>query len=174
MGARRRHAATGASPASEQATSPRPEARAEATVADPFAADERPIVLYDGVCNFCNGGVNLVLDLDRNPRGSVRFAALQSDVGRSLLERCGRSPDDISSIVLVEKSAFYLKSDAVLRIGVALGLPWSAMGNLALLLLPRLVRDPAYDVVAANRYRLLGIRDECRLTDGRYADRFLA
>lgn len=64
-----------------------------------FATDKRPIILFDGVCNLCNGGVNLALDLD--PPGNLRFAALQSDAGRSLLKRAGRDPNDISSIVLV-------------------------------------------------------------------------
>ena len=63
-----------------------------------FATDTRPVVLFDGVCNLCNGAVNLALDWD--PKGHLRFAALQSDVGRALLEKNGRKADDISSIVL--------------------------------------------------------------------------
>ena len=70
-----------------------------APVADPFAlSDTRPIVLYDGVCRMCNFWVDWVLANDREK--NVRFCALQSDVGRALLERSGRRPDDISSIVL--------------------------------------------------------------------------
>jgi predicted DCC family thiol-disulfide oxidoreductase YuxK len=64
-----------------------------------FQADSRPVILFDGVCNLCNGGVNFMLDWDR--RGEFRLAALQSPAGRKLLQRSGRSPDDISSIVLV-------------------------------------------------------------------------
>jgi predicted DCC family thiol-disulfide oxidoreductase YuxK len=59
-----------------------------------------------GVCNMCNGGVNFVLDND--PVGRLRFAALQSEAGRALLLRSGRAPDDISSLVLVEKDRFLL------------------------------------------------------------------
>ena len=62
----------------------------------------------------CNGGVNFALDYD--PTGAFRFAALQSAVGCALLVRHGRAPDDISSIVLVERDRAYRKSDAVLRI----------------------------------------------------------
>eukprot|EP00897_Mesotaenium_endlicherianum_P007856 jgi/Mesen1/7099/ME000369S06420 len=65
-----------------------------------FQSDTRPIILFDGVCNLCNGGVGFVLDNDRE--GKLRMAALQSEAGRALLARCGRSPDDITSIVLVE------------------------------------------------------------------------
>jgi predicted DCC family thiol-disulfide oxidoreductase YuxK len=85
-----------------------------------FATDERPIILYDGVCNLCNGGVNFMLDWDspNEERGNFRFAALQSNVGRALLQRSGRKPDDQSSIILALKDgSTYAKGDAVLRIG---------------------------------------------------------
>jgi predicted DCC family thiol-disulfide oxidoreductase YuxK len=85
-----------------------------------FETDERPIILYDGVCNLCNGGVNFMLDWDspNDERGNFRFAALQSDVGRALLQRSGRSPDDCNSIILALKDGnTYAKGEAVLRIG---------------------------------------------------------
>ena len=64
-------------------------------------SDSRPIILFDGVCNLCHGGVNFVLDTDNTSDGALRFAALQSELGKSLLDRAGKRPDDISSIVLV-------------------------------------------------------------------------
>ncbi|KAH9715016.1 DCC family protein [Citrus sinensis] len=60
-----------------------------------FEPDSRPIMLYDGVCNLCNGGVK-----------RIRYEALQSESGKKLLRRSGRAPDDISSVVLVEKDRF--------------------------------------------------------------------
>ncbi|KAE7997336.1 hypothetical protein FH972_001980 [Carpinus fangiana] len=69
-----------------------------------FEQDTRPIMLFDGVCNLCNGGVRFVRGNDRN--GSIRFEALQSEAGKNLLMRSGRAPDDISSVVLVEKDRF--------------------------------------------------------------------
>ena len=75
------------------------------TVDDYFAQDKRPVILFDGVCNLCNVAVNVVLQTERTAAdspGAVRFAALQSAAGRALLQRAGRAPDDISSIVLVE------------------------------------------------------------------------
>ncbi|GAQ91675.1 hypothetical protein KFL_008320040 [Klebsormidium nitens] len=90
-----------------------------------FAADKRPIILFDGVCNFCNGGVNFMLDND--PQGKLRFAALQSDAGRALLQRAGRAPEDISSIVLIEPDRSYTHSEAILRIAQYLPEPfWRA------------------------------------------------
>ena len=64
-----------------------------------FRDDSRPVILFDGVCNLCNGGVNFILDWDK--QAVYRLAALQSIAGRELLRRAGRSPDDLSSIVLV-------------------------------------------------------------------------
>eukprot|EP00899_Mesostigma_viride_P017538 jgi/Mesvir1/25786/Mv08651-RA.1 len=119
----------------------------------------------------CNGGVNFVLDNDKV--GKVRFAALQSTAGRELLARCGRSPDDISSIVLVEKDRCHIKSDAVLHIAEYLRLPFPQLAALSLLFPRDLLRDPVYDVVAANRYSILGKRNECRLSDGRFEERFV-
>jgi hypothetical protein len=74
------------------------------------------------------------------------MAALQSPAGRALLARCGRSPDDISSIVLVEKSGCYLKSEAVRRIGARLGVPFPLLAALAEPF-PLPIRDFLYDQV---------------------------
>lgn len=135
-----------------------------------FETDQRPVILYDGVCNLCNGAVNFMLDWDG--AAVFRMAALQSDAGKQLLQRSGRAPDDISSIVLVENDASYIKSEAILRIGAKLALPISLLSYLGFPI-PLLIRDFAYDQVANNRYSFLGRRDVCRLRDPRFDDRFL-
>mmetsp|Transcript_9347 Transcript_9347/g.19597 ORF Transcript_9347/g.19597 Transcript_9347/m.19597 type:complete len:221 (-) Transcript_9347:1262-1924(-) len=141
-----------------------------------FNSDQRPIILFDGVCNLCNGAVNLALDWD--PQGKLRFSALQSKVGRSLLEANGRKTDDISSIVLVTKDAAYTKSDAVLKITEELTpialLPLKPAAILGQMLVPKFLRDVIYDNVADNRYELMGMRNECRFdADGEFEDRFV-
>ena len=157
----------------------------DASLADPatvikrvFGSDSRPIILFDGVCNMCNAGVNLALDWD--PDGRLRFAALQSSVGRALLEANGRAADDISSIVLVARDGAYIKSDAVLRITEELTPKWLPLplvgpaARAGRALIPSFFRDLIYDGVAENRYKILGIRDECRFDDdGEFADRFV-
>ena len=167
--ARRARARAGASrwTASASASSSSPSDLADAL----FASDKRPIVLFDGVCNLCNGGVNLALDLD--PPGRLRFAALQSDAGRALLRRAGRAPDDISSIVLVEERDAFVKSDAVLRIATYLENPLLPAAGTLGVLVPGFARDAVYDLVANNRYDILGMKDECRLGDDRFEDRFV-
>ncbi|PIN10853.1 hypothetical protein CDL12_07800 [Handroanthus impetiginosus] len=72
-----------------------------------FGQDSRPIMLFDGVCNLCNGGVKFVRDNDR--QRNIRFEALQSEAGKKLLQRSGRAPDDISSVVLVEKDRYIVR-----------------------------------------------------------------
>lgn len=123
------------------------------TDAEFFQTDSRPIMLFDGVCNLCNGGVRFVRDNDRNRM--IRYEALQSESGRKLLRRCGRSPDDISSVVLVEKDRSSIKSEAVLRIMEFLGLPFPQLAFFWKIA-PLFVRDIAYDIVANNRYAFFG------------------
>jgi predicted DCC family thiol-disulfide oxidoreductase YuxK len=126
----------------------------------------------DGVCGLCNRGVNLILDWD--PAASFRLAALQSPAGRALLARAGRAPDDISSIVLVTRDeGCFVRSEAVRRIGAALGAPFAPLAALAAPV-PLPLRDFLYDRVASSRYNFFGRSDACRLTDaGPRAARFI-
>ncbi|KAL4195201.1 hypothetical protein AMTRI_Chr05g72190 [Amborella trichopoda] len=125
-----------------------------------FSDDMRPIMLFDGVCNLCNGGVRFVREFDRS--GKMRFEALQSESGRKLLQRSGRSPDDISSVVLVEKDRSYIKSEAVLRIMEYMDVPFPQMA-LFLQLMPLFMRDAVYDNIANNRYTIFGQSDSCEI-----------
>mmetsp|Transcript_5796 Transcript_5796/g.6739 ORF Transcript_5796/g.6739 Transcript_5796/m.6739 type:complete len:226 (+) Transcript_5796:163-840(+) len=141
-----------------------------------FELDQRPVILFDGVCNLCNKGVNLALDWD--PKGTLRFCALQSNVGRALLESNGRKSDDISSIVLVTQKGAYIKSDAILKISQELAPPFlpglKPLSVIGLIAVPKFLRDIIYDGVADNRYDLMGVRDECRFdADGEFEDRFI-
>jgi predicted DCC family thiol-disulfide oxidoreductase YuxK len=115
------------------------------------------IILFDGVCNFCNRWVSFVLDND--PDGIFAFASLQSAAGRSLLEQCGRSPDDLSTFVVIDKGGFYTESSAALRVGAMLQIPALNSFSAALTRVPKPLRDGVYRTVADNRYSILG-RDE--------------
>jgi predicted DCC family thiol-disulfide oxidoreductase YuxK len=142
-----------------------------------FATDKRPVILFDGVCNLCNGAVNLALDWD--PTGKLRFSALQSNVGQALLLANGRDADDISSIVLVTQNGAYVKSDAILKITEALTplqfLPMKPAAVVGRWVIPRFLRDLIYDGVANSRYDILGRQDQCRFdADGEYEDRFVS
>ncbi|GKV28164.1 hypothetical protein SLEP1_g37250 [Rubroshorea leprosula] len=123
-----------------------------------FELDSRPIMLFDGVCNLCTGGVKFVRDVDQNRR--IRYEALQSEAGKNLLRRSGRAPDDISSVVLVEKERSYIKSEAVLKIMQYLELPYPQLAFF-LQFVPLFIRDFIYDNVANNRYTIFGRTDSC-------------
>ncbi|KAL9323178.1 hypothetical protein ACSQ67_011231 [Phaseolus vulgaris] len=125
-----------------------------------FDQDKRPIMLFDGVCNLCNGGVKFVSDNDRNK--TIRYEALQSEAGKMLLRRSGRAPDDISSVVLVEKDRSYIKSEAVLKIMEYINLPFPQLAIL-LQFVPLFIRDFVYDNVANNRYTIFGRSESCEI-----------
>lgn len=146
-----------------------------AVVETAFASDKRPIILFDGVCLFCNAGVDLCLNLDKKEK--FRFASLQSKVGQSLLLQHNKAPNDLSSIVLVEsQDKAYFESDAILRIAKELqGLPGLVRmaSKISLSIVPTPLRNAAYHVVANNRY-MFGHTEECRLDlDGVLARRFV-
>ncbi|TKY48084.1 DCC family protein [Spatholobus suberectus] len=125
-----------------------------------FEQDKRPIMLFDGVCNLCNGGVKFVRDNDRNK--TIRYEPLQSEAGKMLLRRSGRAPDDISSVVLVEKNRSYIKSEAVLKIMEYIDLPFPQLAFL-LQFVPLFIRDFVYDNVANNRYLIFGRSESCEI-----------
>ncbi len=127
-----------------------------------------PVVLFDGVCNLCNGWVRFVID--RDPKGVFRFAPLQSETAKTLLE-----PFDglvgVDSIILNESGRTFVKSDAVLRIAGRLSGLWPLLS--AFRIVPRFLRDWVYDLVARNRYHWFGRRDQCMIPTPEIRSRFL-
>jgi predicted DCC family thiol-disulfide oxidoreductase YuxK len=119
----------------------------------------RPIVLFDGECGFCNRVVSFILEREREP--CLRFASLQSETGRALLRHSGLPDDDLGSIVLVDGARALTRSTAVLEIARYLRPPWSLLP--VLLMIPPLVRDTVYALVARNRHRLPGRGSACVL-----------
>jgi predicted DCC family thiol-disulfide oxidoreductase YuxK len=130
---------------------------------------DHPVILFDGVCNYCNAIVNWVLRLDR--KGVFRFATLQSEHGQALLREHGLPPDNLDSVVLVENGKAYTKSDATLRI--AHHLPWWLQEARLLWIVPRPFRDAIYDTIARNRYRWFGKKESCMIPTAEQRGRFL-
>ena len=128
-----------------------------------------PLILFDGICGLCNWWVDFVLR--RDPHGLFRFSPLQSDAARALLIEHGIAPDFNASIVLVADGRALVRSDAIVEILRRLGAPWSAA--VVGLVVPRPLRDRAYDAVAARRYRWFGTLDACRLPTPSERARFL-
>lgn len=136
------------------------------------AADigEHPVILFDGVCNLCEGFVRFVIR--RDPDAIFRFAPLQSEVGEELLAVCGWEGRGLEGVVLVDDGRCYHKSDAVIRSLAKLGWPYRLLGPSRVL--PRSFRDMAYDFVAARRYGWFGKKDECMMPTPDIRSRFLA
>ena len=134
-----------------------------------------PILLYDGVCGLCNRFVQFILRRDRN--AIFRFASQQSPIAARILTRHGANPTDLDTVYLVvnhELPDEYLlsRSDAVLFVLSQLGRLWRAVASL-LQLLPKVLRDPAYNTVASHRYRIFGRFDVCTLPRDADHTRFL-
>lgn len=126
------------------------------------------IVLFDGVCNFCNGSVNFIIRND--PDRKFKFAALQSDVGTEQKEKFGIG-DDVDSVVLIEDGEAYMHSTAALKIARGLGGIWSLA--YVFIIVPAFIRDAAYKLFAANRYKIFGRQDACMLPTPEIRERFL-
>jgi predicted DCC family thiol-disulfide oxidoreductase YuxK len=133
------------------------------------ASNDGPIVLFDGVCGLCTRTVRFVLARDRDKR--FRFAPLQSETGHRLLERCGGTPDRLETLVLVADGQCFDRSDAVLHILRRLPAPWSLLWLMRIV--PRSLRDGAYNAVARRRYRLFGRLDSCPVPSAEQRARFL-
>jgi len=132
--------------------------------------EEHPVILFDGSCGLCTRAVRFVLRHD--PRGRFRFAALQSDTGRRLLEEAGRLPPDTDSVMLIEPGRLFIRSTAALRIARGLSGPWPLW--YILIVVPRPLRDAVYRFVARRRTRWFGRPAYCPVPAPEWKERFLA
>ena len=128
-----------------------------------------PIVLFDGVCNLCNGSVQLILK--RDPEARFRFASLQSEAGQKIQAEHGLDPGALSSILLLEDGRLFRESDAALRIARHLPGAWKLLGVFKAV--PRPIRDGVYRFIARNRYRWFGKSETCWLPTPELKGRFL-
>jgi predicted DCC family thiol-disulfide oxidoreductase YuxK len=127
------------------------------------------IVLFDGVCNFCNNSVNFIIERDRD--GFFKFAPLQSEIGESLIAEHGIDPEKTDSIILVEDARVFTHSTAALRIAKRLSAAWPIF--YAAIIVPKPIRDAAYRLFAKYRYRLFGKQDQCMIPTPEVRGRFL-
>jgi predicted DCC family thiol-disulfide oxidoreductase YuxK len=130
---------------------------------------DRSIILFDGVCNFCNSAVNFIIKNDKKNRYS--FAALQSDIGQRLLTQYNLPLDKLSTFILIEGGKAYSKSGAGLRIARHLSGLWPAL--YPLIIIPAFLRDILYNFIAKNRYRWFGRMNECMIPTPEIRARFL-
>ena len=137
----------------------------------PQPAPDEPdgLILFDGVCIFCSRWVRFVIDHD--PERRFRFVAIQSDAGRALAARFRIEPEAPQTNAVISGGRVFFKSDAALTV---LGLLPSTRPLAILKAVPRWLRDPAYDLIARNRYRIFGRTDVCMVPAPADRDRFIA
>ena len=131
--------------------------------------NQHKIILFDGVCNFCNFWVNFIIDRDK--KDLFRFVVLQSEAGQKLLKKFGLAKSDFDTFILIDSKSIYLRSTAALKIVKDISGPFKFLSVFTFL--PECLRDWIYDLVAINRYKIFGIRDVCRIPNEEERRKFL-
>lgn len=128
-----------------------------------------PVILFDGVCNLCNGSVQYVIKHDK--QGLFRFASLQSDSGQELLQQYQLPQSDFTSFVLMEEGEIYTRSTAALKVARKLsGIVKLLYG---FIIVPAFIRDGVYNFIAKNRYKWFGKQESCMIPTPELKERFL-
>ena len=126
------------------------------------------IIVFDGVCNFCNRVVQIIIRHD--PSAQIHFTAQQTEAGVKLLHQYSIK-ESISSVVFITKGAVYYQSDAVIEIAKLLT-GWPSVFKYTIIV-PRFFRNYIYQLIAANRYRLFGKQDQCMVPKEEDKKRFI-
>lgn len=129
----------------------------------------RHIVLFDGVCNLCNGVVQFIIKHDKKKK--FRFASLQSNAAVELLKGYGSYSEKMNTIIYIRDEKVYFKSDAALLIMQDLGGVWKLIGVFRIF--PLFIRNGTYDLIAKWRYKVFGKKENCMMSNEDIADRFL-
>lgn len=127
------------------------------------------VIFFDGVCNLCNSSVRFVLR--NNSNQSIKFATVQSELGKRTLTANNMSVDTFDSMLYLEDGKVYLKSTAALKIASQLSFPWKLLQ--IFYLIPRPIRDWFYEQVAKNRYQWFGRQEMCLVPTDEIKDRFI-
>jgi predicted DCC family thiol-disulfide oxidoreductase YuxK len=133
-----------------------------------WARHER-VILFDGVCNWCNASVNFVMD--RDPHGQFKFGTLQSEPGQRILQELHLSTEDFETFLLLERGRVFAKSTAALRIARHLSGFWRLFH--LFIVVPPPLRDAVYNYIARRRYKWMGKADACRIPSADERGRFV-
>lgn len=128
-----------------------------------------PILLFDGVCNLCNGVVQFILK--RDPKGKFLMASLQSEPGQALLKKFGLDAENFDTFILVEGDRYYTRSTAALRVARGLSGLWPLL--YVFMVVPGFIRNVVYSFIARRRYKWFGKRDVCLFPTPEMKQRFL-
>ena len=118
----------------------------------------KPIILFDGICNLCDSSVNFILKRDK--KSLFRFVTLQSEEGEKIIAT-HKIPPESDSVILVQNNTVFIESDAAIEICRKLPTPWKWLSITKKL--PKKWPDKLYRLIAKNRYKWFGKRDSCRV-----------
>ena len=130
---------------------------------------QQAVLLFDGVCNLCNGFVQFVVK--RDPQGIFKFTSLQSEAGQQLMQDHGFNPDKINTVILIKNGKAYSRSDVPLQVVRLFSGLWPLL--YIFIIIPKGIRDFIYDWVAKNRYKWFGKKDQCMIPTPELKERFL-
>lgn len=130
---------------------------------------QHSIILFDGVCNLCNGAVQFVIRRDK--KNQFLFASLQSDEGREILERFHFPLNKSNSFILVENGKVYEQSTAALKVLKSLNGLWPLFYGF--IIVPKFIRDRIYNIISKNRYQWFGRQDQCMIPTPELRAKFL-
>jgi len=133
--------------------------------------NQEAIILFDGVCNLCNGAVHFIIDHDFKKK--FKFAAIQSEAGNRLMTTFKITSSNLTpeSIILIENNQVYTHSTAVLKIAKNLKAAWKFF--YLFIIVPKKLRDFIYQIISRNRYKIFGRQESCRMPTSELKERFL-
>jgi len=130
---------------------------------------EKPILLFDGVCNLCNSTIQFVLKRDK--KHYFKFASLQSNYGQLFLKKNKLPTSIYDTFILIEGNSYTIKSSAILKVFKQLSSLWPVL--YIFIIIPKIIRDALYNIIAKNRYHIFGKKDSCMIPDKEILSRFM-
>ena len=130
---------------------------------------DNPIILFDGVCNFCNYWVTFAIKRDR--KNKLKFTPLQGQTAKQLLPKFHINPSSLSSVIFIDNGKAYTQSSAAIQICKHLDGGWKLF--YALIIIPKFMRDGLYNIIARNRYKWFGKKESCMIPTPELKERFL-
>jgi len=127
------------------------------------------IIYFDGVCNLCNWSVRFVIKHDK--KRIYSFASLQTNFAKNQSIHINGQDIKLDTIIYAEDDFKYEKSDAILKIMIGFGGLWRLIKIFRVI--PKTWRDGLYDMIASNRYRWFGKKDQCMVPSNDIASRFI-
>lgn len=127
------------------------------------------LILFDGVCNLCNGLVRFIIK--RDSQGIIKFSPLQSSYAQAFLKDLKADPEKINTVVYVSEGRVFYKSLSILHLLKDLGGIWKLAYGF--IIIPAFLRDMLYDIIASVRYRIFGKKNSCMIPSDDIKERFL-